>query len=323
MSMHWSNVPASDAWFLPVATLLIGMFSIAAIALILFHVFHLCLHKNTTMKSVVSFTSFERLLWMRYLTWTIIAPLFAIAFLLGPTGIALLSLFICWQSGREYALLVGPKGSRDVLILGGWITIGAVWLFGSSMIVYGPILGIFIGMIVALQVASYETVALWIVLSGVVGFFSYLYIGWLPAFLVTLSIGKTPGLVFIVGLGVALSDVGAFCVGKTFGGPQLAPHLSPNKKWSGVVGNVLGAALALIIAPFALPSHPLWQQALLVLTIGLGSVGGDLLESLLKRQHGVKDAGTLLPGFGGLLDRIDSLLLVAPLVYILSLLLWR
>ena len=323
MTKQWSNIPTSDALFLPIATLLIVMFGIAVIALVIFHVFQVRLHKNITTKSVVSFTPFERVLWRRYLTWAMIAPLFAGAFLIGPLAIAIVCAFICWQGGREYASLVGATGSRDMLIIGGWITIGAVWLFGPSMLAYGPILGIFIGLIMALQFASNETVLLWIVLAGVVGFCSYLYIGWLPAFLVALSVGKMPGLVFLVGLGVALSDVGAFCVGKTLGGPQLAPRLSPNKKWSGVVGNVLGAALALVIAPFALPVLPLWQQVLLVLTIGLGSVCGDLLESLLKRQRGVKDAGSLLPGFGGLLDRIDSLLLVAPLVYFLALLLWR
>jgi phosphatidate cytidylyltransferase len=117
---------------------------------------------------------------------------------------------------------------------------------------------------------------------------------------------------------VAFSDVGAFCLGKAVGGPKLAPHLSPNKTWGGVLGNILGAGLALALVAFALPGLSLWQLCLLALAIGLGSVWGDLLESLLKRQRGVKDAGHLLPGFGGLLDRIDSLLLVAPLVYYLA-----
>jgi len=112
-----------------------------------------------------------------------------------------------------------------------------------------------------------------------------------------------------------LSDVGAFCCGKLLGGPKLAPHLSPGKTWSGLLGNVLGAALALYLLSFVLPPFQLWQQLLLIAVIGLGSAWGDLLESLLKRQYGVKDAGELLPGFGGLLDRVDSLLFVAPLVY--------
>jgi len=323
MTMQWSNIPTSDALFLPIATLLIVVFGIAAIALVIFHVFHFTFHKNQVTKSVLSFTSFERVLWRRYLTWAIIAALFAGAFLLGPLAIAIVCACICWQSGREYASLLGTTGSGDILIVSGWITIGAVCLFGPSMLAYGPILGIFVGLIVALQLASNESVVLWIVLAGVLGFCGYLYIGLLPAFLVALSVGKMPGLVFIVGLGVALSDVGAFCVGKTLGGPRLAPRLSPNKKWSGVVGNVLGAALAPVIAPFALPAFPLGQRVLLVLTIGLGSVCGDLLHALFKRLSGVKDAGGLLPGFGSLLDHIDSLLLVAPLVYFLTLLLWR
>jgi len=109
-------------------------------------------------------------------------------------------------------------------------------------------------------------------------------------------------------------------VGKTLGGPKLASRLSPNKTWGGALGNILGAALAVTLTIFALPGLQWWQRCLLVLAIGLGSIWGDLLESLLKRQRGVKDAGELLPGFGGLLDRIDSLLLVAPLVYYLTLL---
>lgn len=321
MAIHWFTNPISNPLFLPLATLFVMMFGIAAIALLIFHVFHARLHKNSAAKRA---SSFEQVLWRRYLTWAIIAPLFAGALLSGPLAIAILCAFLCWQGGREYALLTGiPVGYRLTLVGGGWITIAAVWLFGSSMLAFGPIIGFFVWSMLALQPVKGETEIGKRFMTGIVGLWGYLYLGWLPAFLVALSADNMPGLVFIVGLGVALSDVGAFCVGKTLGGPRLAPHLSPNKTWSGVAGNVLGAALALVIAAFALPTLALWQQVLLVLTIGLGSVWGDLLESLLKRQRGVKDAGALLPGFGGLLDRIDSLLLVTPLVYYLALLLWR
>src|SRR5579872_283014 len=321
MTMHWFNNPISDSLFIPLATLFVVMFGIAAFALIIFHVFQVRLHKNITTKSA---SSFEQVLWRRYLTWVIIAPLFAGALLSGPLAIAILCAFLCWQGGREYVLLTGiPTGYRLTLVAGGWITIAAVWLFGSSMLAFGPIIGFFVWSMLALQPVKGETEIGKRFVTGIVGLWGYLYLGWLPAFLVALSADNMSGLVFIVGLGVALSDVGAFCVGKTLGGPRLAPHLSPNKTWSGVAGNVLGAALALVIAAFALPALPLWQRVLLVLTIGLGSAWGDLLESLLKRQRGVKDAGALSPGFGGLLDRIDSLLLVTPLVYYLAQLLWR
>src|SRR5260370_15523479 len=88
---------------------------------------------------------------------------------------------------------------------------------------------------------------------GLTGLWGYFYLGWLPAFLLALSVGKSPGLDLIVGIGVALSDVGAFCIGKSLGCPKLSPHLSPCKSWSGVLGNLLVAALAFILACFALP----------------------------------------------------------------------
>jgi phosphatidate cytidylyltransferase len=122
-------------------------------------------------------------------------------------------------------------------------------------------------------------------------------------------------LVLAAGLGVALSDIGAFCTGKLLKGPKLAPRLSPNKTWGGLLGNILGAAIAVALTTFAFSDLSLWQHILLIAAIGLGSAWGDLLESLLKRQGNVKEAGELLPCFGGLLDRADSFLLVVPLVY--------
>lgn len=127
-----------------------------------------------------------------------------------------------------------------------------------------------------------------------------------------------PGLALVVALavGCAFSDVGAFVVGRTFGRHQLAPSLSPNKTREGVVGNVVGAAVG--IAPLLPAIVPVfgWPYCLaLVPLVAGGSLWGDLLESAAKREAGVKDAGRWLPGFGGILDRVDSLLITVALGY--------
>ena len=125
------------------------------------------------------------------------------------------------------------------------------------------------------------------------------------------------GWVALALFGTAVSDVCAFVVGSLLKGPKLAPHLSPGKTWAGLAGNLLGGAIALaLIAPMLLPLSAGWD-ALAIVAIGGGGCVGDLAESLLKRAAGVKDAGTWLPGFGGLLDRVDSLLVVAPLLALL------
>ncbi len=114
----------------------------------------------------------------------------------------------------------------------------------------------------------------------------------------------------------ATSDIGAFMVGRTFGRHPLAPRLSPNKTAEGVVGNLLGAAAGLaLFTPAILPPFGLPVLLALVPVVAAGSVWGDLLESAAKREAQVKDAGTWLPGFGGILDRIDSLLITVPLAY--------
>ncbi|TMD97059.1 MAG: hypothetical protein E6I76_06545 [Chloroflexi bacterium] len=124
-------------------------------------------------------------------------------------------------------------------------------------------------------------------------------------------------VLLVVGVCVALSDVCAFCVGTLVGGPRLAPRVSPNKTVAGAAGNVLGAYLGLaIMAGIAPPEWPVAITLALPVVIAVASIWGDLLESLVKRAFAVKDAGTLVPGFGGILDRIDSLLLAMPLAYL-------
>lgn len=130
-------------------------------------------------------------------------------------------------------------------------------------------------------------------------------------------------LVLSLMISVWAGDIGAYVIGKKIGGPKLAPRISPNKTWSGFAGAMAGSGIALML--FDLFSHHFAAAPAVVLGTGLvlGAVGqaGDLLVSTVKRRVGVKDTGHIIPGHGGLLDRIDSLLLVTP-VYLLACLLW-
>lgn len=113
------------------------------------------------------------------------------------------------------------------------------------------------------------------------------------------------------------ADVGAYVIGSLAGQRKIAPRISPGKTWEGTFGGFGAAALAVlgVSALFGL-GRP--EAAVAAVTIGPLAFAGDLLESLLKRRAGVKDSGALFPGHGGMLDRVDSLAAVAPLVAILT-----
>ncbi len=132
---------------------------------------------------------------------------------------------------------------------------------------------------------------------------------------------------FVLLLCVWATDIGAYFSGKTIGGPKMAPSISPNKTWAGLTGGVVSSVMAFFlfaqyIGPFL--GEAIWSTNNLPegfttpIIIGLGVmiaiVGqiGDLAISMVKRKVGVKDTGALIPGHGGILDRIDSLLLAAP-----------
>lgn len=116
---------------------------------------------------------------------------------------------------------------------------------------------------------------------------------------------------------VFLGDTGAYYAGKAFGRRPLAPSISPKKTLAGLYGGVgVSVAVALGGGRFLFPELPLLHVGLLGLGLSLLSVMGDLFESLLKRSVGVKDAGALLPGHGGFLDRLDGLLFSSPALYL-------
>lgn len=114
-------------------------------------------------------------------------------------------------------------------------------------------------------------------------------------------------------------DIGAYAAGRTFGGPRLAPAISPNKTWAGLVGGVTAAGLFgwALMTWAGLP----WQLAAASPALAVLAQIGDLYESALKRRAGVKDSGNLLPGHGGVLDRLDGLVPVALVAAVLVMLL--
>lgn len=124
-------------------------------------------------------------------------------------------------------------------------------------------------------------------------------------------------LSFVV-LTVVATDIGAYFAGKTIGGAKLWPTISPNKTWAGLGGGVLAACVVGMLASNWSPyPDTVYQGALLGISLALISQAGDMLESWIKRRAGVKDSGTLIPGHGGLLDRLDGHMTAIPVFALL------
>ncbi|MGI8734011.1 MAG: phosphatidate cytidylyltransferase [Pyrinomonadaceae bacterium] len=193
-----------------------------------------------------------------------------------------------------------------------WQLLDMLWLIQAVLIVFIP------GTLIAatLRGAPFEKM----LASAGATILGVLYVVFLGGHLVALRTGFTQAVsadllsfFFLVIMG---ADTGAYYVGKTFGKHKLAPSISPGKTWEGVVGGLVASLLLATLAHF-------WFFQELPLKIALPLAGvmtivailGDLTESALKRGAGAKDAARILPGHGGILDRLDSLLFNAPLIY--------
>ena len=158
--------------------------------------------------------------------------------------------------------------------------------------------------------------------------FCLLYVGYTLMALPTLhAAANGPSLVAFLLCVVWVGDTAAFYVGRAWGRHKLAPKLSPNKTWEGALGSMAGSVmmaaglwgLAELLEQWdsAFLSYPgeIWYWLMLAVVVNAAAQVGDLAESALKRSAGVKDSGSLLPGHGGVLDRIDALLLAAPVLW--------
>jgi len=153
-----------------------------------------------------------------------------------------------------------------------------------------------------------------------------LYVGWMLSYWLNLR-GLEDGRswVYLAMLTTFANDTSAYFIGRARGRHKMAPAISPAKTWEGAIGGLVGAVVGAVViatvlklisaelgAPFA---FRYWQIIVLGFVIGLFAQLGDLVESLLKRRMGVKESGSLLPGHGGVLDRLDSLIFVGAVVY--------
>ena len=222
------------------------------------------------------------------------------------------------------------------LVLGGWVADGTrqFWILSLLILAGGALLAL-LWLLAFYHGRRVAATAAWL-LGGPV------YVGFLLAHIPLLAqIGDTGDLAGY-GYGYELgrswlifallttfaTDSGAYFVGRLTGRHKMAPNLSPGKTWEGAAGGLAAAVIAALLLSLLPPQYlnlglAWWQPALIGMAVGIAAQGGDLLESGLKRFAGVKDAGALFPGHGGMLDRLDSLLLTIPLVYYLTLLAFR
>lgn len=218
---------------------------------------------------------------------------------------------IATAAAREWHRMIGGKRfGLELALTAGTIAIALV-LTTIGMHAQWPVLALAVGGVSAAAASRSPAGRIW---NGA----GALYIGVPAVCLVGLRMNAIHGGLVVLALFIVIwaADSGAFVCGRVLGGPKLVPALSPNKTWTGIAGGIVLPALALSIYA-ALLGGNYRAAALTGALLAIAAHAGDLFESWLKRRVGRKNSGNLIPGHGGVLDRIDSTLAVAPLAALL------
>ncbi|WP_374354936.1 phosphatidate cytidylyltransferase [Chitinimonas sp.] len=227
------------------------------------------------------------------------------------------TLFALTLGAWEWSRFARFNGNEMRVFIGAFLCTGLAWLFLPEMRAAAPLLDglslLFWLLLAPLWLSRKWTLSRkWLAAL----------LGWLLLLAALMAMTRLHGLkngplVLLQILAIAwVADVAAYFTGRAFGRRKLAPSISPGKSWEGVCGALLAVSIYLLLlyhfkAPLV-TAIPLWVLLPLGWALTAVSVVGDLFESLLKRQVGLKDSSNLLPGHGGVLDRIDSLLALAP-----------
>jgi len=264
-------------------------------------------------------------IWLTYRSWLVMAPL-VLGCVFG--GRVVVVIFVCVVAGlgfKEFARATG--------LYNDWLMTGAVYLgivaVGITSLVSQP-QGAepghgWYGLFMALPVYAVALILLIPILRNrvngqlqsvslaIVGF---IYIGWMFGHLAFLADARNAyGYLLYILFATEINDIAAFTCGKLFGRRKFRSNISPKKTWGGALGALTVSMMLPWLLRFSFPQFGTFQLVLTGLIVGIGGQLGDLAISVIKRDIGIKDMGAGIPGHGGILDRIDSLIYVAPLFF--------
>jgi phosphatidate cytidylyltransferase len=277
-----------------------------------------------------------RVLWLRVRTWWIIVGLFILAVLLNRDGVLIFFALVSALALREYLTLVPPRAAdwRVLSIIYASIPLQYLWIYWEWYGMFIIFIPVYLFLLIPTRLVTLG------VTDGFLQSTSALHWGLMTtvfsishaAYLLVLKPGAKPrwsidglseigsaapgaGLLLFLVLLTELNDIFQYLWGKSLGHIRVAPRISPGKTWAGVLGGVATTTvLGAIVGPWL--TFMDWRHSLIAaLLIGVAGFAGDLSISAIKRDLGVKDSGTTLPGHGGILDRIDSLTYTAPLLF--------
>ncbi len=263
----------------------------------------------------------------RILTAVLLIPLVLIVLLWGPLWLQVIAAWaIAELALYEYLALTDGSGTRSprwlVLTCCAALFATAYWMPAFLLPAFG------ISAVLLLGICSLRSPLNRVLGDTTAGFFGLIYVAF-PLVLVPLIITQENGtaqLLFLL-MVVWAGDITALYVGRSVGRHPMAPVLSPRKTWEGAVGSMIGsvvAGLAVVACGENLYRHgislllytqPWWYWVGMAILLNVAAQIGDLLESAIKRGAGIKDSGSILPGHGGVLDRIDALLLALPVLW--------
>ena len=261
--------------------------------------------------------------WKAYRGWLIMIPLVFAALFFGRETTIVFFILLAIGAFSEFARATGLY--RDWWMTG--VVLLGIVAVGVFSLMDDPGKGVpgWYGMLMALPVYVVAAILMVPILRDrakgqlqpiALAILGFIYIGWMfghMAFLANAS--HAYGYLLFLLLGVPLCDIAAFTFGRLFGRRKFRPNISPNKTWAGALGAFAVSMAFPWLVRFSFPHFTTRELILAGLIVGVGSQLGDLSISVIKRDIGIKDMGALISGHGGILDRVDSLIYVAPLFF--------